>query len=107
MASFSDAFTVCVSVADVLGANVLSPRYLAVIEWAPTARAAVVNVTLLVLSSGPEPSGLVASLKVTTPLGVVLEGLVDVTVAVKVTLWPPTDGLTEDAIATDIALLTT
>src|SRR5438132_6530541 len=85
----------------------LSPRYLAVIECVPTARIAVVKVALLVLSNGPEPSGVVPSAKLTKPPGVVLDGLVDVTVAVKVTLCPPTEGLTEDAIATDIALFTT
>ena len=42
------------------------------------------------------PSAVVPSMNVTVPVGVPLPGELAVTVAVKVTDWPKTDGLPED-----------
>ena len=47
--------------------------------------------------SAPVPSVVAPSLNVTVPVGVPAPGAVAVTVAVKVTDWPNTDGLTEEA----------
>src|SRR5581483_11874078 len=87
--------TVCVSVAEVLVVKLVSPAYTAVMAWPATAKAAVVNV-----AEPPEsvavPSVVVPSRKVTVPLGVPVPGATAVTVAVKVTPWPNTEGLTEE-----------
>src|SRR6516164_7164382 len=66
---------------------------MAMIEWEQIARAEVVNVAAQLLSV-PVPSVIVPSLKVTVPVGVPLE---TVTVAVKVTAWPLSDGFREGA----------
>src|SRR3954454_4194826 len=61
----------------------------------PTARLPVVNVATPA-ANAPVPSVVPPSTKSTTPLGV---PALDVTVAVKVTTSPKTDGLCEDASA--------
>jgi len=45
----------------------------------------------------PVPNVVVPSLKVTVPVGVPVPGKVTLDVAVKVTDWPNTDGLAEEA----------
>src|SRR5712692_1068280 len=74
--------------------------------WAPTASEAVVKVAEPP-ASVPVPMLTPKSLKVTVPLGVPAPGATAVTVAVKVTDWPNTDGFTDDATAVEeLALLT-
>ena len=56
----------------------------------------------------PVPSVLVPFLKVTVPLGVPAPGETGLTVAVKVTDWPKTEGLAEEVKAVAVeAMLTT
>ncbi len=69
------------------------------IEWVPAARLDVENVAVPPLSV-PEPIVVPPSLKVTEPVGVPLPGgLTAVTVAVKVTELPETEGLTDESSA--------
>src|SRR5439155_18343149 len=89
-------FTVCVSLGDVLTLKFASPPYDAVIECEPTASVLVTNVAWPELSRVPVPRVLVPSLKVTVPVGVPAPGLFAVTVAVKVTACPDTEGLAEE-----------
>lgn len=56
----------------------------------------------------PVPIGVAPSKNVTVPVGVPAPGLTTVTVAVKVTDWPETDGLADEAIIVVVlAMLTT
>ena len=71
-----------------------SPLYTALMVWLPTAIAEIGSVAVPLLSD-TVPSGVEPSLKVTVPVAV--EG---VTVAVNVTVWPNTEGLTDDVTAT-------
>ena len=73
----------------------------------PTANAEVVNVAIPPLSA-PVPIGLPPSRNVTVPVGVPAPGATGETVAVNVTDWPNTDGLTEEVTVVLVsALLTT
>ena len=68
--------------------------------WLATVRLEVVKLALVVpplVLKVPWPMLVPPSEKVTVPVGV--PGPVTVTVAVKVTFWPHTDGFTEDATA--------
>jgi hypothetical protein len=96
--------TVSVSTAEVLPVKFASPPYTAVIECDPTASVDVVNVALPPLSV-PVPSTLVPSLKVTIPVGV--PEVAGLTVAVKVTAWPNTDGFAEETTDVEVAALFT
>src|SRR5436309_10147064 len=96
-------FTVCVNLGDVLPLKLASPPYDALIEWEPTASVLVTNVAWPEPSRVPVPRVLEPSLKVTVPVGVPAAGLFAVTVAVKVTGCPDTDGLIEEL--TDVAVL--
>src|SRR5216117_2583887 len=89
-------FTVCVSLEEVLPLKFASPPYDALIEWEPTASVLVTNVAWPEPFRVPVPRVLVPSLKVTCPVGVPEPGLLAVTVAVKVTDCPNTDGLAEE-----------
>ena len=66
------------------------------IGWAATESEDVVSVAVLPLRA-LVARGMPPSLKVTVPVGVPLPGEVTLTVAVKVTDWPDTDGFAEDA----------
>ncbi len=66
------------------------------IEWEPTASVLVVNMAWPALSRVPVPRMVEPSLKVTVPVGVPAPGLLAVTVAVKVTDCPDSDGLAEE-----------
>ena len=55
----------------------------------------------------PVPSVVAPSLNVTVPLGVPAPGDAALTVAVKVTDWPNTDGLNEDASVVVVSALVT
>src|SRR5439155_2654305 len=89
-------FTVCVSLGDVLALKFASPPYDALIEWEPTASVLVTNVAWPEPFRVPVPRVLEPSLKVTVPVGVPAPGLLAVTVAVKVTDCPDSDGLAEE-----------
>src|SRR5438874_1962083 len=89
-------FTVCVSLEEVLPLKFASPPYDALIEWEPTASVLVTNVAWPEPFRVPVPRVLEPSLKVTVPVGVPAPGLLAVTVAVKVTDCPDTDGLAEE-----------
>jgi hypothetical protein len=84
-------FTVWITAAEVLGLKLVLPAKLAVSEWAPgvtleVARAAVPLVSVTV------PRVVVPSLKVTLPVAVPVPGLTAATVAVRVNVWPDTEG---------------
>ena len=66
------------------------------IECEPTASVLVTNVAWPELSRVPVPRVLEPSLKVTVPVAVPAPGLFAVTVAVKVTACPDTEGLAEE-----------
>ncbi len=89
-------FTVCVSLEEVLPLKFASPPYDALIEWEPTASVLVTNVAWPEPFRVPVPRVLEPSLKVTVPVGVPAPGLFAVTVAVKVTDCPDSDGLAEE-----------
>src|ERR1043166_3464338 len=61
------------------------------VESVPTEKVAEVPLKV------PVPKVVAPSLKVTVPVGVPLPGAGALTVAVKVTGWPDTEGLTEEA----------
>jgi hypothetical protein len=65
-------------------------------ECEPTLRVEVVNVAWPEPLSVPVPSVVAPSLKVIVPVGVPLPGALTVTVAVKVTDCPDTDGLADE-----------
>src|SRR5450631_1140159 len=79
--------TVCISFAEP-GWKLVSPWYVAVMECAPTERAAVVNEALS-LASAKVPNGVAPSRNLTEPVGVPLDGS---TVAVRVMDWFNDDG---------------
>jgi hypothetical protein len=87
--------TVCTSTLDVLPVKFTSPAYTTLIESLPTARAEVVKVAWPP-ESVPVPRVATPFLKVTAPVGVPEPGAPALTVAVKVTDWPKTEGLAED-----------
>jgi hypothetical protein len=88
----------------VLPLKFVSPLYTAVIECEPTVNADVLKVAEPELKV-PVPKVVVPSLKVTVPVGVLLPD-VGVTVAVKVTLWPKTEGFAEDTTAVVVVIMT-
>ena len=74
----------------------VSPPYTAVIEWLPTVRFEMLNVAVSELFSVPVPRIVEPSSKVTVPVGMPAPGALALTVAVKVTDWPNTEGVTEE-----------
>ena len=96
--SVGGLLTVCVSAAEVLPANVASPKYLAVMECEPAARAEMETEACFALSV-VVPMTFAPSKNWTVPVGVP----VAVTVAVKVTDCPVVDGFAEEA--TDILVV--
>src|SRR5437588_790965 len=86
-----------VSVPEVLVVKLVSPPYTTVIVCAPTARALVLKLAEAP-DSVPVPRVPAPSLKVTVPVGVPEPGELAVTVAVKVTDWPNTEGFAEETI---------
>jgi len=85
-------FTVSVRVAEMLERLPPSPPYEARTAWLPTPRPEVEKMACALPLSVAEPSWLPSAKKVTTPVG-----LDPATVAVKLTDWPETDGLREEA----------
>src|SRR5690606_12023669 len=84
------AFTIWLTTGDVLGASSASPPYAAVIGCTPTPSADVVSVAVLP-ASATVPSGVTPSRNCTLPVG-----LSTLTVAVKVTDWPSSEGFADD-----------
>src|SRR5947208_1899676 len=72
-------------------------------ECVATERAEVLKVACRLPLSVAVPSVVLPSLKVTEPVGEPAPGAINVTVAVKVTDWPETDGLAE--LLTDVVVL--
>src|SRR3954467_15155752 len=68
--------------------------------WPPAAARLVVNVAAPPAPTATVPRTVFPSLNVTVPVGVVAPGATAATVAVKVTAWPVTAGLTDDRRAT-------
>ena len=89
--------TVCVMFVEVLPLKLPSPPYAALIVWPPKLNVAVASVAcpdaLTVTLVGEPPS----SVNATVPVRVPAPGATGLTVAVKLTDWPNTDGLAEDA----------
>ena len=80
--------------------KVVSPAYVAVRTWLPTAKLVVVKLAVLMpplVVKVPWPRLVAPSEKITTPLGLPLP--VPDTVAVKMTFWPQTEGLAEETTA--------
>jgi hypothetical protein len=98
-------FTVSLNFGEVLGENLVSPEYVAVMERVPAASEEVVNVAMPP-ARDPVPSVELPSLKVTTsPSGGAPE--LELTVAVKVTVCPTVVGFEEDVVAVLVAILFT
>src|SRR5262245_17152039 len=70
--------------------------------WPLAAAKLVVNIAVPLGPTGAVPRTTLPSLKVTVPTGTPAPGARTETVAVKVTAWPMTDGLSDDARATDV-----
>jgi hypothetical protein len=101
------SWTTWVNAVLVLVAKLPSPLYTAVIEWLAAASELVVNVAV-----PPDrvlvPSVVLPSLNVTVPVGLPAPGAETATVAVKVTLCPTTDGLSDEVtVVVVLALFTT
>src|ERR1043166_1826924 len=89
-------FTCCVRAGElVLLLKLASPPYTAVMEWEPTEREAVARVAWPELRVAV-PRVVAPSLSVTEPVGVPVAGATADTVTVKNTVWPDTDGLSEE-----------
>ena len=89
-------FTVWVNVNEVLVVKLASPPYAAVIVCEATRSEGVANVAVPKLKV-PVPIVVPASLNVTVPVGVPVPGDTALTVAVKVTDWPDTEGFADEA----------
>ena len=97
-------FTVCVSDAEVLPRKLVSPPYMAVIVLDPSGREEVLKVAAPPLRV-TVPRVTEFRLNVAEPVGIP-PNCPD-TLAVNVTVWPTTDGLTEDESAVEVVALDT
>ena len=98
--------TFCASGAEVLVTKLTSPLYVAVIDCTPAASAPVVQVAVPAADTvwAPHPAmSTPPSWKSTVPVRVPAAGAVAFTVAVKVTLTPVLDGLSDDTIVVVVA----
>ena len=84
-----------------------SPPYTTVIECVPTERDAVLRLATPEPFSVAVPSTVVPSSKVTVPVGVPEPGALAVTVVVKVTDWPKSDGFVDELTLVPVASLLT
>src|ERR1700683_1825264 len=87
--------TVWLTAGDVLPVKSLSPPYTTVIECVPTEREEMLKLATPEPFSVAVPRTVVPSSKVTVPVGVPDPGTLAVTVVVKVTDWPKSEGLVE------------
>src|ERR1043166_7754668 len=106
VAVVSDLLTTWLKADDVLVLKLASPLYTAVIEWEVTDKVEEEEVAepplRLLVAREVAPS-----LKVTVPVGVPAPGETALTVAVKVTDWPNTEGFCDEATATALVALLT
>src|SRR2546425_4076704 len=99
----SALLTTWVRATEVEGLKLVSLLYVTVMPWLAVVSALVLNaagVTPPPVDNVPVPSVVEPSLKVTVPVGLAaaaLPGELTLTVAVKVTDWPETEGLVEEA----------
>src|ERR1051325_4900458 len=109
--SVSALLTVCARAGElVLGLKWASALEIAVTEGEPATAKALVKVAVELVVPGlrvEAPRTLVPSLKVAVPVGMPAPGARAVMVAVKMTGWPATDGLTEEATVLVVAALLT
>lgn len=91
------AFTACVSAGEVLPAKFASPLYFAVTECIPCVRFAVENMAIPPFIAIGVPSCVAPSKNVIVPVSV--PTVVDVEVAVNMTLWPTVDGFSDETSA--------
>jgi hypothetical protein len=101
--------TICVMAVELLAAKFVSPPKEAVIRWLPTIKLALLKLAVVVaplVVSVPWPMLVPPSEKITAPVG--LAEALPLTVAVKLTFWPHTEGLTEETSSVTLlpALLT-
>ena len=100
--------TTWLTVFEVLPASLVSPLYTAVIECDPTDSAAVLILALPPLSVTGPPKLEPSIWNCTVPPGVPAPGALAVTLAVKVTVWPKTDGFCEEvSVVAVLSWLTT
>jgi hypothetical protein len=71
----------------------------------PSVNAEVLKVAYPELLRVPVPRVVAPSLKVRVPVGAPVAGMATLTVPVKVTTWPTTDGFTEDEATVMVAPL--
>ena len=92
----------------VLGANLASPLYSAVIAWDPASSAAVEKNAMPLTSIETVPSATASALNVTVPVGTPTAfGVAFVTPEVKVTDCPTSDGFSDETIAVVVDALFT
>src|SRR3989442_11917406 len=110
----SALLTTWVRATEVEGLKLVSLLYVTVMPWLAVVSALVLNAAVVTpppVDNVPVPSVVEPSLKVTVPVGLAaaaLPGELTLTVAVKVTHWPETEGLTEETTVVVVsALLTT
>jgi hypothetical protein len=94
--------TVCVRGADVLLSKLVLPLKVAVMEWVPTDSFEVSKLLIPDLFTEAVPRIIFPSLKVTLPDDGTFFELV--TVAVKRTVWPYTDGLKDEVTTVEVVL---
>ncbi len=101
--------TTCETAVLVLVAKFASPTYVAVTEWVATDRVVVLKVHVNGAAAGRVqlPTTVAPSRMLTVPVGEPTPGAFTVTVAVKVTDWPNTDGFAEEARAVLVRALLT
>jgi hypothetical protein len=101
VAAFVPAFTVSLSASEVLAENLASPLYFAVIEWTACVSVVVEIDALPLLIVTGAPICVAPSKNVIVPVSV--PAVVDVDVAVNVTLWPTVAGFSDDTTVVDVA----
>lgn len=100
-------FTTCCSTVEVDAALFASPEYVAVKEWIPVVKAALLHVAVRMKKPGlvratALQSTVAPTLNVTVPVG-----WPPLTVAMKVAFWPTIDGLSKDTNATLLVVIFT
>jgi hypothetical protein len=98
--------TVWVKAGDVLGLKLVLPLEAAVSVWLPADSVVVLNVAVP-LVRGTAGWAVPSRVKTTLPVGVPTPGATALTVAVKVTACPKTEGLAEDVTAVLVLALLT
>src|SRR5262249_27748249 len=97
------AFTCSVRVCELDRKLKTPPAKVAVMTWLPAVAKLVVNVAVLLSPVPTVARTTLPSMKTTLPIGVAAPGATADTVAVKVTAWPVTAGLSDDRRASLVA----